>query len=218
MAQQINLFSPLYLRQKKYFSAGTMARALGLFAAAGLVLYAYAAFQTRSLERLSRQADAALKSEREQLIALGGSLAAQGRSKALQDEAERLEFKLKQREVLLASLLAQAGTENSAYSPYLVALARRGTPGVWLTDVAISSGGETLTLKGRALGAERVPAYMSVLKHEPAIQGRKVSELVLAAKEAQKSDPEPRIEQFVEFTMSLSAPASAQRKSSKGAS
>lgn len=214
MAQQINLFSPLYLRQRKYFSALTMAQALGLIAAGCAALYGYTVFQTHSLSVLSQQADARLKSGRDQLIKLSAEMGPQGRSKLLEDEAARLEFQLKQRDALLSNLRSNAGEEAASFSPYLTALARQSTQGVWLTGVSISRGAASLTLHGRALDAERVPAYIRTLNREAVIQGRQISDLALTARE--EREPAGR---YVEFTMSLSAPPGAGAgKSSKDAS
>jgi hypothetical protein len=214
MAQQINLFSPLFLRQRKYFSALTMVQALGLIALGCMLLYGYAIFQTGSLSVLSQQADARLKAGREQLIKLSADMGPQGRSKLLDDEAARLEFQLGQREVLLSNLRSNAGADAASFSPYLTALARQSTQGVWLTGVSISGGAASLTLRGRALDAERVPAYIRTLNREAVIQGRQISDLALAAKEEREAPG-----RYVEFTMSLSTPPGAgARKSSKDAS
>jgi hypothetical protein len=53
MAQQINLFNPIFLQQKKHFSAVTMLQALGLLLAGILVFYAYASFETHKFARVA---------------------------------------------------------------------------------------------------------------------------------------------------------------------
>jgi hypothetical protein len=189
------------------------------------LLYGYAVFQTQNLRRLLDDAGTRLVGGREQLMKLGGDLGGRSHTKALEDELARLEFQLKQREALLANIDANAGADRATLSPYLVALARRSTEGVWLTGIAISGGASSLTLKGRALDADRVPAYLSTLNRETVMQGRRVAELALAAKDAglgaTPAAPPPGAvsepPRYIEFTMSLSAPGVSATKP-KGAS
>ena len=54
MSQQINLFNPIFLKQKKYFSVLTMLQALGLIVLGSALFFAYALYQ---VAQLSRQAD-----------------------------------------------------------------------------------------------------------------------------------------------------------------
>ena len=55
MAQQINLFNPVFLKQKRHFSAAAMAQAAGLIAIGVLAIYALQVRQTRSLERVASE-------------------------------------------------------------------------------------------------------------------------------------------------------------------
>ncbi len=45
MSQQINLFNPIFLKQKKHFSAATMAQALGLILLGCVILSAYVSYR-----------------------------------------------------------------------------------------------------------------------------------------------------------------------------
>ena len=49
MSQQINLFNPVFLKQKKYFSVMTMLQALGLIVLGSIVFYGYAWYQVQQL-------------------------------------------------------------------------------------------------------------------------------------------------------------------------
>ena len=64
MAQQINLFNPIFLRQKLYFSAVAMAQALALIALGVLAIYVYQASQNAKLQRVAADAFQHLRGER----------------------------------------------------------------------------------------------------------------------------------------------------------
>ena len=50
MSQQINLYNPLLLKQKKIFSAKTMAQAMGLIFLGLIAVYGYAYYQIALLQ------------------------------------------------------------------------------------------------------------------------------------------------------------------------
>src|ERR1035437_6243938 len=53
MSQQINLFNPIFLKQKKTFSAVNMLDALALLLVGVALFYAYASIETLNLDRQS---------------------------------------------------------------------------------------------------------------------------------------------------------------------
>src|SRR3972149_10359360 len=53
MSQQINLFNPVFLKQKKTFSAVNMVDALALLIVGVALFYAYATIETLNLDRQS---------------------------------------------------------------------------------------------------------------------------------------------------------------------
>ncbi len=50
MYQQINLYQPIFRKQRQIFSATTLAQLLGIVAAALLLIYGYGLLQVRGLE------------------------------------------------------------------------------------------------------------------------------------------------------------------------
>jgi hypothetical protein len=104
MAQQINLFNPIFLQQKKHFSAVTMLQALGLLLAGMLAFYAYATFETGKLTRVADASRKQLQAQGEQLANYMRDYSPQGRSKALEQELARATAQLRQREDLFATL------------------------------------------------------------------------------------------------------------------
>jgi hypothetical protein len=189
MAQQINLFNPVFLQQKKHFSAVTMLQALGLLFAGILVFYAYASFETRKLARVADDSRKQLQAQSEQVAKLTREFSPQGRSKALEDELARAAAQLKQREDLLAMLRTGALGNTGGFARYLSALARQTMAGVWLTGVSIGGDEVDLQLGGRVLRADLVPAYVRALNSEEVMRGRRIAEMRLTAREEREPQP-----------------------------
>lgn len=183
MSQQINLYQPQFRKQRKKFSARHLPAALGAVLAGAAILSGYAAMKTRGLESLDRQAALAVEVQRRQLAELKQRFPAQGASKVLEAEVARLDAELQKRRQLVGSLSTGELGNTAGFSEFLAVLGRRDLPGVWLVGVTIADAGNVVQVQGRALGADLVPAYLKSLGAEPAMQGRRVTELKLAARD-----------------------------------
>lgn len=181
MSQQINLYNPIFLKQKHYFSAATMAQALVLVLAGSLGMYAFEVRQNRTLEGALADTDKQISTQREQMIRFSKEHSAQGASRALTDELTRSQQRLQQRQALLADIQTGVGGDVDGFARYLSALARQHVPGVWLTGVQIGPKSD-LVIKGRALESQMVPAYIRALNREEPMAGRRVAELQMTAK------------------------------------
>lgn len=235
MSQQINLFNPIFLQQKKYFSAVAMLQALGLLLAGMAVLYGFELRQKNGLQALQAQTEKQAAERREQLTRFGKEFSNRGTSKKLQEEIAQVEPRLRSRQELLNEITTGIGGNVEGFSPYLTALARQRLNGVWLTAVNISGRPSDLVIKGKVLNGDLVPAYVRSLSREPALAGRPVNELHLVAKEAAPAAPAPAAApgapppafadpaRFVEFTLSIplgdaaAAPAAKPAAAGKGA-
>lgn len=207
MSQQINLFNPVFLRQKRHFSARAMAQALVLVLLGALAMYAYQTRQNRVLAEVLAQTEKDLSTRREQLARFGKEFSALGASKVLVEELAAAEARLAGRRALLADLKTGVGGDTQGYSRYLAALARQSMPGVWLTGIEIGGRANALVIRGRALESALVPAYIRALSGEEPIAGRPVAELQVAARRTERSE-EPKDapkspERFLEFSLSI---------------
>ena len=201
MSQQVNLYNPIFLKQRKIFSSLTMAQALGLLALGLFVFYAYARFQVANLQTESDRS--AKRMETAQLRA--GRLAQQFGPR--QKNAD-LESKIKQAETELQALDAVQGALNkgsvgsgSGFSPYFKALARQVVAGLWLTEFSVT--GSEMAISGRTLKPELVPDYIHRLGEEKVMQGRQFAMLEMRQPEAPATkDGKPgAVPPFVEFTL-----------------
>jgi hypothetical protein len=214
MSQQINLYNPLFLKKEKHFSARTMAQALALVVAAIAVVGVLGRLQTRSAERLADQYRGQVASVRAQLVKLGG-ISSPARSKALEAEIARLEAEVKTRQATLQALSGGEFGNTAGFSEFLAALGRQAMSGVWLTRIRVDDAGNALFVEGRALRADLVPAYLRGLSREPMMQGRRVTEMKLAAsaaKGASAASPASFVEFSLAAPLALREPAAGERK------
>lgn len=210
MSQQINLFNPIFLKQKRQFSALAMAQALGVVTLGALAIYAYEVRQNRVLADALRDTENQLEARREQITRFGREFSALGASRTLSADLAAAEARLAARRGLLDEVKTGVGGDAQGYSRYLSALARQAMSGVWITGVDIGGKAGTLTIKGRALESAHVPAYIRALNREAPIAGRRVDELRVAAKEAParpgaetQAAPPGEPERYIEFSLAM---------------
>lgn len=137
------------------------------------LLGAYAVMQQREITRLQAEADALearAKAGHARLADLAKRMSQ--RDAAADSSHAGLEARYQARERILAALASGALGRDEGYSEYLRALAHRSGKGVWLTGFSVAQGGATLSLSGRALEAERIPAYLVGLNGEKIFKGR----------------------------------------------
>jgi hypothetical protein len=210
VSQQINLFSPIFLTQKKYFSAVTMAQGLGLVVLGSLLFFAYVYFQNAGLGKQAADTTRRLAQEQSRLERIGTEYAPRAKSRLLQQEIERAEAELKARGEVLALLKGGEFGRTRGFSEYLRAFARQTISGLWLTGFSIK--GNDMEIRGRALQADLVPAYIQGLKRETVMQGKAFATLQMALPKAEATgkDVPAAAPRYVEFTLQSSEPGGAK--------
>lgn len=172
MSQQINLFNPIFLKQKKIFTAVHMVQTLGLVAAGALLLAAYGAMKTSQLAQHAEAGKAAVAAADARLAKVGAEFAPRQKSKELEAEVARMQGELKSlREVKSVLELGELGN-TAGYSEYWRAFARQSVSGVWLTGVTVVGAGKEIGIEGRAMQPELVPGYIERLTREPVLRGK----------------------------------------------
>lgn len=210
MSQQINLFSPIFLTQKKYFSAHTMAQALGLIVLGSLAFSAFAYWQTTGMSKEAAETVRRVKLEQARLERVRANYAPRGKSRLLQQEIGRLETQMGARAEVLELLKGGEFGRTTGYSEFLRAFARQTVDGLWLTAFHIK--GNDMTISGRAQQPELVPTYLQRLQQEPAMQGKAFANLEMSAP---KSEPAAKgtptaPPSYVEFTLQSNEPGGAK--------
>ncbi|MDH4189346.1 MAG: hypothetical protein OEW21_03960 [Betaproteobacteria bacterium] len=196
MAQQINLYLPELRRQKRSFSARTLAQSL---AAVMSVLLAASAYQAIVLAGL-RQDLGRVRGERDRIVAESGRLKAEAPrapDAQLQAEAGRLAAAIAAQDLLLVRIDAGDFGLTEGLSPYFKALAHKTVDGVWLTLIRVDASTRNMALHGRVLRAELLPAYIERLGTAKPLQGHTFAQMRLATREgAAAAGAPPRIMEF----------------------
>jgi hypothetical protein len=180
VSQQINLFNPIFLKQKKIFTAVHMLQTLGLVAAGGLLLAVYGAVKTSQLAQHAAHGKAAVAAAEARLAQVAKEFPPRQKSKELEADLQRMQGELKALHEVLAVLERGELGNTAGYSEYFRAFARQGVSGVWLTGVTLVGPGKEIALEGRALQAELVPGYIQRLTHEAVLQGKTFGSLEIS--------------------------------------
>jgi hypothetical protein len=172
VSQQINLFNPIFLQQKKIFSARTMAQALGVLVVGLAAIQGYGGMRVDALEREASAGAAQLAAREARLAMVKKEFVPRQKSAAVDAELAEAERQLADlREV--SGVLDRGELGNTqGYAEYFRALARQHQDGLWLTGVSISGAGTAVGVRGRALDPQRVPAYLNRLTQEPVMRGK----------------------------------------------
>lgn len=220
MSQQINLFNPIFLKKKKYLSAVTMAQALGLILLGTILFSVYAEYQLSSLSSQATATSAQLKTAQAQLAKVNSTYVTHQKSKQLEAEVQKAETGLRQQQQVFNAVQAGAFGNRQGYSEYFRAFSRQIVNGLWLTGFTIYGAGAEIQIQGRALQPALVPAYITRLKQEPALQGKSFSTLEMQVPQVERAvkddaaggkqiGPTP----YIEFSLQSSGLAAAKADS-----
>jgi hypothetical protein len=172
VSQQINLYRPIFRKQRRIFSALAMAQGVGLIVLVVAAFYWYVAAQTSLLEIRANQSTAQLKAELERLKLQGAGVSPAERAKLIAERRKTLEASLAAKTQALSALDSGAVGRAEGYSALLRALARQSMDGVWLTRIQFAEGTGELSIAGRASRPELVPAYLERLRTDATLRSQ----------------------------------------------
>jgi hypothetical protein len=210
VSQQINLFNPIFLKQKRTFSAVAMVDTLAVLLVGVAVFYAYASIASLNLDRESVETARQYDQARVRLAEASARYAPKKFDAGLEAEVNSLQAQLNQRKAALDSLGIGLLTDTASYAEYLRAFARQSLAGLWLTGIRVGKGGAELEIVGRALHPELVPSYIHRLNQEPVLHGRGFDSLSMTQQAgALPADPSrpagvPASYNFTEFRLGSS--------------
>ena len=220
MSQQINLFNPIFLKQKKYFSALTMAQSLGLLLLGSLLLAGLTSYQVSRLDREVAATSAQLVLAQAQLAKVTAEYSPRAKSKVLDDNVQKTEAEVKSLEQVSDILNKGDFGNTKGYAAYLRAFSRQIVSGLWLTGFSIRGAGNEIGLQGRALRPELVAAYIGRLRHEPVMQGKSFATLEMQVPQVEQikkgenaaaASVTQRVSAgYIEFNLQSSGAATAQ--------
>lgn len=188
--QQINLYQPIFRRQKKVFSAVTMLQICAFFVVVFTSLYLYTQMRLQLLQEQMDRVNHDISQMNIQMSRREAKTPVVSNSKLLENEIAKLGGELEKRKQVQALLSSQQVGNTSGLSVYLESFARQHVQGMWLTGFTISSGGKMLGLRGKTLYSELVPVYIAKLADELPLKGTSfnVMELSLPAEPTSQMD------------------------------
>jgi len=185
MAQQINLYSPILLQPKRYFSALAMLQALGALLLGLLTLGGWVEFNTAQQQRELATTTAAQAAERQRLQAeLASRPTAAKDTSALEQELVQARQAVAERQHLLAELSSPATSISRA--GLLRLIAQTAPDKLWLTEVLLSEG--RMELAGVSLQPEQLRPWIARLLEQPALQGLLLRTVAVDAADAAARD------------------------------
>jgi hypothetical protein len=188
VSQQINLFNPVFLKQKKHFSAVTMLQSLGLVLLGSVALGVYASFQVTGLHREADAISIQLKATQARLTQVNAAQGSRTKSKALEEQMLKAEAEVAALQQV-TNILRQGDLGNAkGYSEYFRAFSRQIVDGVWLTSLYIAEAGGDIVIQGRATQPQLVTRYINRLKQEQVMQGKSFATLEMHTPQAEPAN------------------------------
>ncbi len=201
MSQQVNLYQPVFRKQKRKFSAMAMLQATGIAILGIGLLYGYTVWQVRGLRAEVALTDKQLASLTKRLDETTRQFGERLQSKELQDQIQRMQRQLAEKQQL-QKVLRSAQFNTQGFSDYFIAFARQHIPGVWITSLDITGAADQMTLAGRSANPELVPRYLQKLSTEKRMNGIEFQSFQMS----RGGDAKSPVGTYVEF-MVKTAPA-----------
>jgi Tfp pilus assembly protein PilN len=222
MSQQINLLNRASRKEPFSFtSLRGMAYAIAAAVTLSLVIGIYERYRLGGVEAEAVQVAAMLKK-----ATAGRTTTATTALQAPPKPDAELEMRLRElqaqheaRRRIVETLRRALAESSGGFSEYMRVFSRQKMDGVWLTGFDIASGGEELTISGRASSADLVPAYLQRLNREAPVQGRQFAKISVNQLPARQSAQPPDAAagargaplSYVEFMVSTNDPSDKTR-------
>lgn len=177
MSQQINLYEA---RLRPSRDPLTGRRLLGAFALLLALIVAVGALARAAADRAEtelRSVQSELTAGQERLAVLAKALSASQVSAGLQAQIEQTKAPLAARQAAMALLDSGQLGNREGFSAILLGFSRQTSNDLWLSGFSVSLGGREIEIRGRALDAAALPAYIQRLAAEPAFKGRRFAAL-----------------------------------------
>ena len=206
MSQQINLFNPIFMKQRKYFSLLTMLQALGLVIAGSLIFYGYAIYQVDQLKRQAEENTKRYTAEQVRLAGFMAEFSPQHSMQLLQSEVQRLEKQTAEQNQIIETLKSGAVGNTTGYSEYMRAFSRQVVQGLWLTGFKVTGDAAQISLSGGVVNPQLLPEYIQRLGRENIMKGKTFSTLKMQQPKADQATgtgkaPDSPARPYVEFTL-----------------
>jgi cell division protein FtsL len=216
MSQQINLFNPIFMKQRKYFSLLAMLQALGMVIAGSLIFYGFAIYQVGQLKRQAEENAKRYAAEQVRLAGFVAEFSPQHSMQLLQNEVQRLDKQVAEQNRIIETLKSGAVGNTTGYSEYMRAFSRQVVHGLWLTGFKVTGDAAQISLSGGVVNPELLPEYIQRLGRENIMKGKTFSTLKMQQSKAEQDAgtgkaPASTARRYVEFTLYSSPNKEAEK-------
>lgn len=211
MSQQVNLYQPIFRKQRRKFSATTILQAAVLMVLGIGLMYGYTYWQVRQLRADVVQTDKQLTSLTKRLDETMSQFGERLQSKDLQAQVQKLQQQLVEKQNL-QQVLQSAQFNTQGFSGYFIAFARQHIPEVWITGLDITGAAEQLTLSGRSTNPELVPRYLQRLSSETRLSGIEFQSFQMTRVAADGKSGTASYIEFMAKTATAAGPAAAPKE------
>lgn len=170
MSQQINLYQPIFRKERRKFSATAMLQAIVLMLLGVGAMYGYTRWQVQQLRTEVMQTDKQLAGLTKKLDDISRQFGERLQSKDIQARIVDIQNQVNEKQ-RLKETLSGAQFNTQGFSDYFIAFARQHIQGVWLTGLDITGAADVLTIRGRSTNPELVPRYLQRLSTEQRLSG-----------------------------------------------
>ncbi|MDH2919160.1 MAG: fimbrial assembly protein [Sideroxydans sp.] len=214
MSQQINLFNPIFMQQRKYFSLSAMVQSLALIVVGALLFFVFAWYQVRQLDAQNIASQLRLNSDQMQVAKLETEFSPELSNRQRQEEIQQLQAQLEESTQLVNTLKSGVIGNTVGYSQYMSAFSRQVLPGLWLTGFDVRGGDAAqIGITGAVVDAKLLPSYIQRLSAEKSMQGKSFTHLKMQQVKSipSKDSLMPPVPRFIEFTLQSSIDSEAKK-------
>lgn len=161
--QRINLLAPEEKPDLAEFPARFMLQGLAAAVALMALLSVWAGYRVAAIDNEIIAATALGTEAVERLANLRAELDAATGGRSWSAQLDEALAELQQRQAVLSLVQSSALGDSDGFARHMRALSRQNVDGMWLTYIALSSGGEHTRLEGRTIKAELIPRYLQAL-------------------------------------------------------
>lgn len=197
MSQQINLFNPVFLKQKKYFSVIAMMQALALIALGSALFYGYADYQVQQLAKQSEDTTKRYTADQARLARYSAEFSPQKSGMLLADELKQAETQAATQQKIMETLKSGVIGNTTGYAEYMRAFSRQIVSGLWLTHFNITGDAAQISMSGAVLRPDLVPVYVRRLNRENIMRGKSFASLQMQQPKTETG----KMARYVEFTL-----------------
>jgi hypothetical protein len=179
MSQQINLINPALIKQKDLLTPVNIGVVYSLLIGAMLFWYIEAQQSVSRLLIQQHQLDATLTTQQTLLTQMTADRVPRAPDAALEAQWIALEDKHAMQQLMIDTLVHNKPSLDKGLDSYMRGLAKQTLEGIWLTGFLIDQQKRSVTLQGKSLQADNLPAYMQKLGEEPVFKGQSFSGLLV---------------------------------------